>query len=353
MGENFMKRTKTKHLAFLIASVMLISLCLLSSGSIVLAETAPATSALAKEVQAAYLEQAERDQKALKKSKVPEDLQERRDLAREGYNRILDHIQTKKDCLSTHFSDAYMNQEGFLVVRLTCNDTACRAIIEEQLGCQCVLYEKGQGSYLEAMSLMQEIDHIIGELVDQYNSNPDVSREVVALIETYPMPVRDDRTNRVSIVFHLSPAAEAAVWKARTATPQKTVSFTQAEQMAFQEYTSALTLFQTLIGDFPAVSYDVQSGYEPMKFYEDWRPGRGIYVYSSSTQYHGYSSGYQASYQYNGTTYKGYLTSAHGNKIGEAVYTKASPTSTNKLGVILNRKMKDTVDVAFGASACS
>lgn len=270
------------------------------------------------------------------------------------YNQIIEHIYAYDDELRSHFAGACVNDEGYLVVMLSCTDNGCEMYVKQTFDNDDIVFSDGLGSYYEGQCELELINERIASLqndvVNGRVKNDDIE-ELMALKPTASY-VSDDNTVLVTFnmsdevtqsidEFHINDLSNSSLCRA---------DVTSAAADALKQYTSAIELFKSKISDSETISFCASSDkVQVVEETEDWRPGRSIWVYNNPAESKGaiLSTGYRAKYTYNGTTYYGFVTCAHGTNVGNSVYIKVSSSSTNKLGVILNRSYGKNLDVSF------
>lgn len=270
------------------------------------------------------------------------------------YNQIIEHIYAYDDELRAHFAGAYVNDAGYLVVMLSCNDNDCEMYIDETFDNEDIVFSDGIGSYYDGQCELELINERIASLQsDVVNGcvKDDAAEDLMALKPTTSY-VNDDNT--VLVTFNMSSEVTQYLDESyKTDLASSALCRTDvasAKTDALEQYTSAIELFKSKISDSETVSFRASSNeVQVVEETEDWRPGRWIWVYNKPDEGLGssLSTGYRAKYTYNGTTYYGFVTCAHGTNVGNSVYIKNNSSSVNKLGVILNRSYGNKLDVSF------
>lgn len=270
------------------------------------------------------------------------------------YNQITEHIYAYDDELREHFAGAYINDVGYLVVMLSCNGNDCEMYVEQTFGNDDIIFSDGVGSYYEGQRELELVNERIASLQNDVSSGCIKDEAAMSLIALKPTASYVNNDNTVLVTFNMSPEVTQYLEESytndfvRPTMIRKDV--TSAETIAFKQYESAIELFKYKISDSEAVSFCASSDEEQIvEETKDWRPGRWIWVYNNPSEGVGssLSTGYRAKYTYNGTTYYGFVTSAHGTNVGNSVYITNSSSSTNKLGVILDRIYGGKLDVSF------
>ncbi len=160
----------TKVLSILLAIVILLPFGILSGNAV---EDADADSGYdltvyAADVQEAYSEElATGQENALNTDPDSQEYLTRNYAASVFYNTILEYVESNTDELREHFSGAYDNDDGDLVVLLSCPSDRCRNFILKDLACENVLFEEGNGSYYHTKEKLDTINAGIGNLQDR------------------------------------------------------------------------------------------------------------------------------------------------------------------------------------------
>ncbi len=354
----------TKVLSILLAIVILLPFGILSGNAV---EDADADSGYdltvyAADIQEAYSEElATGQENALNTDPDSQEYLTRNYAASVFYNTILEYVESNTDELREHFSGAYDNDDGDLVVLLSCPSDRCRNFILKDLACENVLFEEGNGSYYHTKEKLDTINAGIGNLQDRVRNGMDTDVDTVALMSAYPRTVYDDLNNTISVEFYVSPTMEQAVEKANAAAdPQMAKSntfFTEEEANALDIYEDYIQCLESKVEGLEDVQYTVNSDTPPIIEEEaiEWRPGRSLFVLdhvlSDGTAKGSLcSTGYRAMYRRNERTYYGFVTCGHGTAIGKSVYAISDDLSLsegNRIGIILDRKYGDTVGASF------
>lgn len=257
----------------------------------------------------------------------------------ETYNTIINHVNDNDDELRYHYAGSYINDDGFLVVLLSCDSDHCIEFVKEDLHCTDVIFSKGEGSWYETQKKLNIINQRIAECSFRIYNKEKVSYDTELLMSTYPHTVYNDMNNSITIVFNINSGNKGILGD----------KFGCLSDDAILE--NLISLFSSVIGNHEQINYAIE--YEEDPFVDDcavsWRPGRAIFVYKSEIQYWvPLSSGYRATYAFGGTTYHGYVTAGHTTEIGDTVYVYSGTTSfTQKLGVINFRTECNDLDVSY------
>lgn len=271
------------------------------------------------------------------------------------YNRILNLIESNDNELRSHFSGAYVNNDGYLVIALCCDTGNCRKEIEDNLAESDVIFEDGIGSYYYGQKELDAVNKEIASLQECIKNNEDLPTNIKTLMQSKPRTIYNTENNTFSVIFNVSADVEKAVLKneelKNTAnTKSSQIELSNSELQAVKQYNDLISTFKDCVHTSEKISYIVCTGYEQGEDEtEAWRPGRYLFVYSNPSAGMGsqISTGYRAKYTYDSITYYGFVTCGHGTNVGNAVYISNSVSSTNKLGIILNRSYGNRIDVSF------
>ncbi len=271
------------------------------------------------------------------------------------YDCILKYIEAAPGELREHFSGAFVNDAGTLVVLLCCTTGNCQNIISNDLVCKNALFEAGNGSYYEAKKTLDAVNAGIAQLQTQVSSGAVADADAAALMDAYPRTVFDEENNTVSVVFKVSPDVENAVAKTNAISHNRGAApvLSEKEETALTIYNGYIQNFKAYVGDWEAVVYDASAEDAQIIMDEatEWRPGRSIFVVNTiiDNQIYGSqcSTGYRAMYRKNDRTYRGFVTCGHGTSIGNSVYLSTNTQNANKIGGILDRQFGGTVDASF------
>lgn len=270
------------------------------------------------------------------------------------YNQIIEHIYAYDDELREHFSGAYVNDVGYLVVLLSCDSDVCEEYIKLNFNNEEIIFSTGTGSYYTGQCELEMINERISFLQSGVVSGDVTDADVEELMALKPRTSYNNGNNTVLITFNVSSEAAQVLDKFHTndlissTSDYKTV--TSAERRVLAEYSNAIDVFKDKVSSSESISFSASSDEtQVVEETEEWRPGRWIWVYNNPSENMGssLSTGYRAKYTYNGTTYYGFVTCAHGTNVGNSVYIKNNSSSANKLGVILNRSYGNKLDVSF------
>lgn len=270
------------------------------------------------------------------------------------YDRILSYIENTPGELREHFSSAFVNDDGHLVVRLCCTTDCCKNVISNDLACKNALFETGNGSYYETKKTLDAVNLGIAQLQELVRRGTVTDANAASLMDAYPRTVFNEENNTVSVVFQVSPDVENAVVKMKSVSRGRTPAdaLSAEEEKAISAYNEYIEDFKEYVGDWETVAYDASSeSAQILHEATEWRPGRSIFVVTGifdNTVYGSQcSTGYRALYRKDGRTYRGYVTCGHGNNTGDSVYLSTDTQSTNKIGIILDRQFGGTVDASF------
>ena len=348
----------TKVLSILLAIVILLPFGILSGNAVEDADSGCDLTGCAADVQELFSEETAAKDSSASYFDSPEYLT-RNYAATIYYNTILEYIDSHADELREHFSGAYGNDDGDLVVLLSCPSDRCRNFILNDLACETVLFEEGNGSYYHTKAKLDTINAGIGDLQDRVRTGVETDPDILALMSAYPRTVYDDLNNTISVEFYVSPTMEQAVEKANAAVDSQmaksNVFFTNEEANALDIYESYIQCLESEVDGLDDIPYTVNSDAPPIIEEEatEWRPGRSLFVLNSLLSNGNFSgsicsTGYRAMYRRNDRTYYGFVTCGHGTAIGKSVYVSSNDLSAgNRIGIILDRKYGDTVDASF------
>lgn len=179
-----------------------------------------------------------------------------------AYNAILKHIDAHDDELRDHFSGAYINDDGFLVVMLSCDTDSCKDYIVAELECDDVVFEVGTGSYYEGQRELDFINESIAALQAKIANGENVSDDAASLMRLQPRTSYNYDSNTVSVIFNMSEAVENAFMKSKGLEAGSTNQLSETEITALDEYYNAIRLFKSEISDSDTIEYAVCSDYE-------------------------------------------------------------------------------------------
>ncbi len=248
--------------------------------------------------------------------------------------KLLDYVEINDDILSQSYGGSYIDDDGYLNIMLTGNQEECNKIIFDMFAYDNPCTEIVKYSYKEIMAEKDKIDSSMEAYITEVNSGK-MNAETQSLINSIQTVSYDDINNQ--IVVSLCNNTDSAA-----------IAMQSDESQYHTNMNDQIDTFKEKISDSDIISFDIVNDEIEMTATE-WRPGRGIFVAKTSTTLSGCSTGYRAKYKYNGTTYSGFVTCAHGNSTGKNVYLSTTATSANKIGTILNRSLTNNsnVDVAF------
>ncbi len=305
----------TKVLSVLLAIVILLPFGILSGNAVEDADSGYDLTVCAADVQELFSEETATKDSLDSYFDSPEYLT-RNYVATNYYNTILEHIESHADELREHFSGAYDNDDGDLVVLLSCPSDRCQNFILNDLACETVLFEEGNGSYYHTKAKLDTINAGIGDLQDRVRNGVETDLDTVTLMSAYPRTVYDDLNNTISVEFYVSPTMEKAVEKANAAVDSQMAksdaSFTEEETNALAIYEGYIQCLESKVEGLEDVLYTVNSDAPPIIEEEatEWRPGRSLFVLdhvlSDGTAKGSLcSTGYRAMYRRNERTYYG------------------------------------------------
>jgi len=259
----------TKVLSILLAIVILLPFGILSENAVEDADSGCDLAGCAADVQEAYSEElAAEQEKTLNDDLNNTEYLTRNYAATIYYNTILEYIDSHADELREHFSGAYGNDDGDLVVLLSCTSDRCRNFILNDLACETVLFEEGNGSYYHTKAKLDTINAGIGDLQDRVRTGVETDPDILALMSAYPRTVYDDLNNTISVEFYVSPTMEQAVEKANTAAdPQMAKSnafFTDEEANALAVYEGYIQCLESEVDGLDDIPYTVNSDAPPI-----------------------------------------------------------------------------------------
>lgn len=192
------------------------------------------------------------------------------------YNKILSSIETNDTELRSHFSGAYVNDDGYLVVALCCDTEKCKREIEDNLAQSRVIFEAGVGSYYYGQKQLEEVNESIASMQESITNGESVSASVQTLMQSKPRTVYNTKDNTISIVFNVDAEVEKAVLKSERLTSGANAQIMRAGLTASE--LQAVKQYEELIGDFKdnvncsdGISYTVCSGYEQIEDQTDFQ----------------------------------------------------------------------------------
>jgi hypothetical protein len=98
--------------------------------------------------------------------------------------------------------------DGARVVLLCYATNSCKNVILNDLACENVLFDVGNGSYYEAKETLDAVNMGIAQLQAQVRSGAVTDADATALMNAYPRTMFDEGNNTVSVVFKVSPDSE-------------------------------------------------------------------------------------------------------------------------------------------------
>ncbi len=182
------------------------------------------------------------------------------------YNNIIDYIKANNDELRDHFSGAFVNDEGYLVIALCCDSENCERKIKNDLSCSEVLFEEGSGSYYYGQEELNSINEAIASLQEEYINN-DATEDVQTLMASMPRTVYNTDENTTSVVFNVDENTEKAVLKYEETNDisnirAESTKLSSAELDEVDEYNNLISIFRDNINSSDDISYTVCSDYE-------------------------------------------------------------------------------------------
>lgn len=207
------------------------------------------------------------------------------------YNRILNFVESNDNELRSHFSGAYINSDGCLVIALCCNTGNCKTEMEEHLTESDAIFEDGIGSYYYGQKELEAVNEKIASLQESIKNKEDLSANIKTLMQSKPRAIYNEKTNTNSIVFHVSADIEKAVLKNEELknsanTKMSQIELSNAERQAVRQYNDLISTFKDYVNNSENISYTVCTGYEQGEDQsEAWRPGRYLFVYSNPSKY--------------------------------------------------------------------
>lgn len=183
------------------------------------------------------------------------------------YNKILSSIETNDTELRSHFSGAYVNDDGYLVVALCCDTEKCMREIEDNLAGSRVIFEAGVGSYYYGQKQLEEINESIASMQESITNKESVSASVQTLMQSKPRTVYNTKDNTTSVVFNVDAEVEKAVLKSERLTSGADeqimrAELTASELQAVKQYKELIGAFEENVSCSDGISYTVCSGYE-------------------------------------------------------------------------------------------
>ncbi len=271
------------------------------------------------------------------------------------YNNILEYMEANDNELRSHFSGAYVNADGYLVVALCCDTGNCISEIECNLAESEVIFEEGVGSYYYGNKKLDSVNEQIASLQESINNDEEVPETVRFLMQSMPRTIYNTDDNTISVVFNVDAEVEETVIKYEQAANETgdesvCVTLSDSEEQSLNLYNDLVNAFKENVNTSEDILYTVCTGYEQAEDQSvSWRPGRYIFVYTNPSAGSGssISTGYRAKYSYKNNTYYGFVTCGHGTNVGNSVYISTNIASANKLGVILNKSYGNRIDVSF------
>lgn len=179
------------------------------------------------------------------------------------YNRLLNSIETNDTELRSHFSGAYVNDDGYLVVALCCDTEKCKKEIKDNLAESKVIFEAGVGSYYYGQKQLEEVNESIASMQESITNKESVQ----TLMQSKPRTVYNTKDNTTSVVFNVDAEVEKAVLKSERLTSGANAQtmraeLTASELQAVKQYKELIGAFEENVSCSDGISYTVCSGYE-------------------------------------------------------------------------------------------
>ena len=118
------------------------------------------------------------------------------------FDKIITYIHEHPESeLALHYGRAYIDIDGILVIRLTCQDDKCKTFWEENLLSIPCKYVYSENSFLPLEELYFEIAEKISNLNTKVANNEELSEEEMLLSKKYPALNFDERANTLTVLF--------------------------------------------------------------------------------------------------------------------------------------------------------
>ena len=214
---------------------------------------------------------------AVKKNEVIEDAPSadfirRSAAANECHNIILQHVDAMDDELRRHFSGAYLDSSGDLVILLSCDTSACKEQIIAETGYMDAIFKEGNGSYYDTMAALEAINHRIYTSQETVRTGT-ADAATVAMMKMYPLPEYDAYTNAITLVLDVAPELLPYIMAPGSAESLTVDRIPQELQPLAEQYVKNVSLlYDKIIGTVPpAISFRVVlgTGYDPILNLED------------------------------------------------------------------------------------
>lgn len=154
------------------------------------------------------------------------------------YDKIISHVDNYDDELRRHFAGAYVNDDGYLVVMLSCDSDACEGYVCQSFDNCDIVFSTGIGSYYEGQRELNLINERIGALQNDIATGMLDDEEAKSLMALKPTASYNDSDNTISLSFNLPLGA----------------ALSQAE------YQEAISLFESKIYKSDLASFSVAYG---------------------------------------------------------------------------------------------
>lgn len=121
---------------------------------------------------------------------------------------IIDYVESHDNELRCHFAGSYVNEEGNLVVNLSCDTDYCKNFIINELGEELkyelrwidIIFETGKGSYYEVQKQLKDINEKMFGIYCRYYDGEKIE-EYQKLMEAYPAVTYDIKENVIVANF--------------------------------------------------------------------------------------------------------------------------------------------------------
>lgn len=223
------------------------------------------------------------------------------------FDKILNYIHVHPESeFALHYGGAFIDIDGILVIRLTCQDGKCKQFLEDTLLSVPCKYEYSEKSFLPFEELYLEMAEKISNLNTKIINNEDPSEEEILLAKRYPALDFDERQNTITVLFSED---------ANTENLPPEIYLSQCQQ-----------LFEAVIGQFDVSHFRLvpQSDLLFDSYSSEARPGQGLavkkYVNGSWVIVSICSLGYRVHYTSSSGTINGFITCGHGVEEGDRIY---------------------------------
>lgn len=191
--------------------------------------------------------------------------------------------------LCKHYSGAYMDPEGRMVIQVTCETDKSRDYLREYICLDDVEFEKVNYSYLELQNVFEAIAKKTGLLFEMKEKGV-LSGEKAQLMEAFPQLQLDDKDNRITISFYLD---------------DDSVSLEDLE-----------SYHKMIFGEYPFIRFTTRENKTSQMCSSMVRPGQPV---------NSCSVGYRVKRQVGNQVELGFVTCGHGNSMN-AVLRDSSNT---------------------------